>query len=70
MTIQSIVESSVSGDNTVGHVASASVMGGAFASIVIWFFQLAHIIPPPEVQAAFGVIGSVAASWVMQKVAN
>lgn len=70
MTIENLVQTSASGDNTIGHVATASMLGGAFASIAVWGFQLAHIMPPATVEAAFGVVGSVAASWILQKTAG
>jgi hypothetical protein len=49
-------------------VASVSTLGAALASITSWLLQLAHVMPTPEVTAAFGVIFAVAASWVMQKI--
>ena len=61
------VQEAVSGSNTLTHVTTASVLGGAFASILAWVLQLLHATPPPEVTAAFGVVGAVVASWVMQK---
>lgn len=58
------------GDNTTAHVASATIIGGACASIISWGLQLAHFPPTPEVTAAFGVLFAVGASYVMQKVGN
>lgn len=68
MSMQEAVQKTTSGDNTISHVASVATVGGALASITSWLFQLAHIMPPPEVTAAFGVIFAVAASWVMTKI--
>lgn len=62
-----LVSNIVSGDNTTGHVTTATVIGGALASLVGWFFQLGHIDPPPEVTAAFAILFAVAASYVMQR---
>lgn len=69
MSLQEVAKSAASGDNTVSHVASVATVGGALASITSWLFQLAHVMPPPEVTAAFSVIFAVAASWVMTKIA-
>lgn len=67
MSLQNAVQTATSGDNTLTHVATAATLGGAIASIVSWGLQMAHIVPTPEVTAAFGVIFAVAASWLMQK---
>lgn len=68
MSLQEAAKSAASGDNTVSHVASASVIGGAMASITSWVLQLAHVMPTPEVTAAFGVLFAVGASWLMTKI--
>lgn len=70
MSLQEAAKSAASGDNTISHVASVSTLGAALASITSWLLQLAHIMPTPEVTAAFGVIFAVAASLVMQKISG
>jgi len=70
MSLQEAAKSAASGDNTVSHVASAATIGGALASITSWILQLNHIMPTPEVTAAFGVIFAVAASWLMMKISG
>jgi len=67
MSLQEAAKSAVSGDHTVSHVASVSTLGAALASITSWVLQLNHIMPTPEVTAAFGVIFAVVASWTFQK---
>jgi hypothetical protein len=62
-----LVRDSISGDNTTGHVVTASVVGGALASVLSWLFQLAHLAPPSGVTAAIAVLCTVGASWAMQK---
>lgn len=68
MSLQEAAKNAASGDNTLSHVASAATVGGALASITSWVLQLNHIMPTPEVTAAFGVIFAVVASWIFQKV--
>lgn len=63
MSLQSVT----SGDSTKSHVAVASIAGGALATITCWILSLFHVQAPPEVEAAFGMVFSVAASWLMQK---
>ena len=70
MSLQDVAKATASGDNTLAHVASVATLGGALASILSWGLQLAHIMPPPEVTAAFGVILSVFASWVLSKMSG
>lgn len=69
-TSSSIVSSALSGDNTTIHVATASALGGACSTVVCWALELAHIMPTPNVEAAFGVIFAVSASYLMQKLGN
>lgn len=64
---QSKLNAVLSADNTTGHVASATVIGGALSSVVCWALQLAHVMPTPEVEASFGVLFAVGASWLMQR---
>lgn len=70
MTLQSALTSAASGDNTTTHVVSVSAFGGALSSIVCWILELFHIMPTPEVEAAFGVLGAVAASVVLQRISS
>lgn len=64
----SIVQATASGDNMVAHVAAVSTFGGALATVAVWLLSLAHIIAPAAVEAAFGIIFSVASSVLLQKV--
>jgi hypothetical protein len=63
----SIVQTIASGDNTTMHVAGVSVVGGAIAGIVTWGLQLAHMPPPAEVTVSIGILCTVAASYLAQK---
>lgn len=70
MSVQEAVQNATSGNNTMTHVATVATLGAALASVASWGLQLAHVPPPPEVTAAFGVIFAVAASWIMQKISG
>ena len=55
-----------SGDNLTGHVIATSATGAAIASVLSWILQMMHVLPPPDVVAALGVICTVAASYLSQ----
>lgn len=68
MSIPSVVANAANGDNMIGHVATAATLGNGLTAIVIWIFELFHIMPPEGVQAGFGVICAIGASWILRRV--
>jgi hypothetical protein len=61
----------MNGGNTLGHVTTASVVGGALADLVEYALQIAHITPPDATtEAAIAVLFTVLASWVMQRMST
>ena len=74
MTIQMLTDKAsdiASADAPLGHVVTVSVLGQALAALTPWVCQIAHIAPPPpEDNAAIGVVLTVASSWILQKVSK
>lgn len=70
MALTTALANAASGDNTLGHVATAVTLGNGLTAIVIWGFELFHIVPPEGAQAGFGVICAILASLIMKKLSN
>jgi hypothetical protein len=70
MTITSAVTAAASGDNIIGHTVTAAVLGDGLSSIAVWALQLAHLVPPASVDQGITALSMIAASWILQKMAN
>lgn len=69
MSIQAAAASVDPGTSPTMHSITTSALGGALASILGWVLQLQHIDPPPEIIAAFAIVGTVVASVIIRKIA-
>lgn len=68
-TSNAVVKAS-SGDNIIGHVVSAAVLGDGLSSMAVWSIQtFAHVDPPAAVSQGITAICMVVASYVMKKLA-
>lgn len=70
MSLQAAAQSVAPTANPTMHSITSASLGAALASVAGWVLQLNHIDPPPEVVAAFGVIGTVLASVIIRKIAS
>lgn len=70
MTIQTAIQSTASGDNTIGHVVTAATLGDGLAAILVWGLQSAHLAPPASVAQGITAVCMVIASYAMQKLSN
>jgi hypothetical protein len=69
MSLQAAAASVAPGQAPLTHVVTVASLGAAMASVGGWILQLCHVPPPPEVVAAMGVVCTVIASAIIQKVA-
>lgn len=70
MSMQAAAQSVSPDSNPTMHSITTAALGAALASILGWVLQLYHIVAPPEVIAAFGVVGTVVASLIIRKIAS
>lgn len=64
------LQTTLSGDNLIGHTVTAASLGGAFSAITVWLLQVVHLVPPASVDQGITVISMVLASLVMQKISG
>jgi len=70
MPAPSAVNNVASGDNVVGHVVTAAMLGDGLSSVAVWALQVSNLAPPASVSQGITAICIVVASWIMQKVSQ
>lgn len=64
------LQTTLSGDNIVGHTVTAAVLGDGLSSVAVWILQLNHLVLPASVEQGITAICMVAASYIMQKISG
>jgi hypothetical protein len=71
MTMQTMASSVSPETAPMSHVITAATLGGGFSSTLVWLLQtFGHVSPPDAADQWFTAIGIVAASWLLQKMAD